>query len=54
LDGKIVDFGECYYIILPLSSAGNGVDDVSSLWKMDVQLWNEKKVSFLRFLAHQK
>jgi hypothetical protein len=45
LDGKMVDFGGCCCFITRFKSPENGVDDALSSWKMDIQLWIEKKES---------
>jgi hypothetical protein len=45
LDDGGLDFGDCCCFINNFKSPENGVDDALSSWKMDVQLWIEKKES---------
>jgi hypothetical protein len=47
LDGKMVNFGDDCSTILAFFAPGNDVNDVSSLLKMDVSLWNKEKASIL-------
>jgi hypothetical protein len=41
----VLNFGDNCSIILTSYAPGNDVDDGYSSWKMDVQLWNERKGS---------
>jgi hypothetical protein len=38
LDGEDVDFGDCCHTVRGFFAPGNGMNDVSSSWKMEVSL----------------
>jgi hypothetical protein len=38
LDGEDVDFGDCCHTVRGFFAPGNGMNDVSSSWKMEVLL----------------
>jgi hypothetical protein len=40
---KMVDFGDNCSTVLAFFAPGNKVNEPLLSWKMDVQLWNEKK-----------
>jgi hypothetical protein len=54
LDGMVLNFGYNCCFINRFKPAVYKVNGVSSTWKMDVLLWNEKKGSLLGDFRHMK